>query len=122
MIGYDTVAAWGLQEARETIDPALVAVNRGIGFADVLIAPPLFIIAVIGLWRMKFYGAIFSWMVFGIGFYWTAVAWSKQHFLLQASVKCQPFELPLFGLLIFVFLFSVWGARYLYKNRNLFLK
>lgn len=122
VIDYDTVADWGLQEARDTIDPALVAINRGIGFADVIIGVPLFIIAAIGLWRLRFYGAIFSWMVFGIGFYWTAVAWSKQHFLLQASVKCQPFAIPVFGLLTFVFLFSVWASWYLYKNRSLLLK
>lgn len=122
VIDYDTVAGWGIQEAKETIDPALVAVNRGIGFADALIGVPLFIIAAIGLWRMRFYGLVFSWMVCGLGFYWTAVAWSKQHFLLQASVKCQPFEIPTFGLFIFVFLFSAWASWYLYKNRSLFAK
>ena len=49
VVSYDYVAKLGLQEARETIDPVIVVVNRGIGLADVLIGVPLFILAIIGL-------------------------------------------------------------------------
>lgn len=63
VIAYDTVAQGGLVVSRETIDPFIVVINRAIGLADVIIGLPLFILAVIGLWRMKFYGAVFSWMV-----------------------------------------------------------
>jgi hypothetical protein len=68
VVSYDFVAKIGLQDARETIDPILVVINRGIGFADALIGVPLFIIATIGLWRMKYFGLVFSWMVMGLGF------------------------------------------------------
>jgi hypothetical protein len=120
VIAYDTVAQWGLQDSRETIDPFIVVVNRGIGFADFLIGVPLFIVALIGMWKMKFAGAVFSWMVFGIGFYWTSVAWAKNYFYLEASIKCQPFGMGVHFMLVFVFLFSVWGSWYLFKNRKLF--
>ena len=59
VVSYDFVAKLGLQEARETIDPILVVKNRGIGLAGVLVGVPLFILANIGLWRLKFFGAVF---------------------------------------------------------------
>ena len=118
VIAYDTIAEMGLVDSRDTIDPFIVVVNKGIGFADFLIGVPLFILAVIGMWRKRFWGALFSWMVFGIGFYWTSVAWSKQYFYLEASVKCQPFDLGTHFMLIFVFLFSLWGSWFLYKNKE----
>ena len=74
VVAYDTVAQWGLQEARVTIDPVIVVVNRGIGLADFIIGVPLFILAIIGLWRQKYFGYVASWMVFGISLYWTTVA------------------------------------------------
>lgn len=69
VISYDTIAQWGLQDSRELIDPVIVEVNRAIGLADMIIMIPLFLIAVIGLWRQKFYGAVFSWLALGITFY-----------------------------------------------------
>ena len=120
VVSYDYVAKLGLQEARETIDPVIVVVNRGIGLADVLIGAPLFILAITGLWRLRFFGAVFSWMVLGISFYWTAVAWAKQSFYIQASIKSQPFDNGVHGVLAFVFIFSVWASWHLFKNRKLF--
>ena len=120
VIAYDTVAQWGLVDARDTVDPFIIVINRAIGLADVIIGPPIFIIATIGLWKMRFYGLMASYMGFGIGFYWTAIAWVKQSFLIQAGVKSEPFDLGTHGMLAFVFLFSVWGSWYLFKNRKLF--
>ena len=120
VVSYDYVAKLGLQEARETIDPVIVVVNRGIGLADVLIGVPIFILAIIGLWRLRFFGALFSWMVLGISFYWTTVAWAKQSYYIQASLKCQPFDIGVHGVLAFVFIFSVWASWHLFKNRKLF--
>ena len=122
VISYDFAAKLGLQEARETIDPVIVVVNRGIGLADVLIGVPLFICAVIGLWRLKFFGAVCSWIVLGISLYWTTVAWAKQSFYIQASVKSQPFNIGVHGVLAFVFIFSVWASWHLFRNRKLFDK
>lgn len=121
VVSYDTVAEWGLQEARDTIDPVIVVINRGIGMADVIIGVPLFIIAIIGLWRQRYLGCITSWMVFGISLYWTTVAWFKQYFYIQASIKCEPFDIATHTVLAFVFLFSLWGSWYLYKKRQCFV-
>ena len=120
VIAYDTVAQWGLLAPRETIDPFILLINRAIGLSDVIIGVPLFVTALIGLWRMRFCGAVLSWMVFGIGFYWTTEAWIKQYFYLQAGMKCQPFEIGTHIMLAFVFLFSAWGSWYLFQNRKLF--
>ena len=64
VVSYDTVAGWGLQEARDTIDSVIVVINRGIGFADFIIGVPLFILSIIGLWRQRYLGCVTSWMVF----------------------------------------------------------
>ena len=110
----------GLQEARETIDPVLVAVNRCIGLVDFIIGVPLFFFSVIGLWRLKFYVVVFSWMILGISLYWPAVAWSKQSFYIMSSIKCEPFNLGVHGVLAFVFITLIWASWYLFKNRKLF--
>jgi len=120
LISYDSVAKFGFQDSRESVDPVIVEVNRGIAFADVLIQIPLFVLAAIGLWRLKFWGALASWMALGINVYWTTVAWAKQYFYLHASVKCEPFAMALHGALAFIFLFSVWASWHLFKNRMLF--
>lgn len=120
VVSYDYIAKLGLQEARETIDPVIVVVNRGIGLADFLIGVPLFILAIIGIWRLRFFGAVFSWMILGISIYWTSVAWAKQSFYIQASVKSQPFDIGVHAVLAFVFIFSLWASWHLFKNRNLF--
>ncbi len=120
VISYDPVAKLGLQELRESVDPVIVEVNRGIAFGDVVVQIPLFILAVIGLWRLRFFGTVVSWMVLGINVYWTTVAWAKQYFYLQAAVKCQPFDMALHGILAFIFLFSIWASWYLLRNRMLF--
>ncbi len=117
-IAYDTVAQWGLQhDAIKTADPFIIIINRAVGLADFLIAVPIFILATIGLMKMKFYGIMTSFMILGINFYWTAVAWIKQIFYIQNAVKCEPFAVGTHGMLAFVFLFSIWGSWYLYQNR-----
>ena len=85
-----------------------------------LLAVPLFVFAVIGLWRQKFFGCVSSWMIFGISLYWTTVAWCKQYFYIQESIKCEPFTAGVHFVLAFVFLFSLWGSGYLYKKRHWF--
>ena len=121
VVAYDTVAEWGLQEARETVDPFIVVINRGIGLADVIIGVPLFLLAIVGLWRRRIMGCVASWMVFGISLYWTTVAWAKQYFYIEASIKCEPFDIGTHIVLAFVFLFSLWGSWYLYKKRQWFV-
>lgn len=113
---YDTAAKWGLQDPRELIDPVIVEVNRAIGLTDVILLIPLFIIAVIGLWRLKFYGAIFSWLALGITLYWPIVFWSSQFFYGQAGIKFQPTPMDTSIILSAIILFAVWASGYLFKN------
>lgn len=120
VISYDTVADWGLQEPRELIDPVIVEVNRAIGLADIIIQIPLFIIGVIGLWQLKFYGAVFSWLVLGTTLYWPAVFWASQFFYGQAGIKHQPTLASFHLILTLIFLFAGWASWYLFKNRRLF--
>ncbi len=120
VISYDTVAEWGMQDARELIDPVIVEVNRAIGLADMLTMMPLFIIAVIGLWRLKFYGAVTSWMVFGFSLYWPVVFFSSQYFYGQAEIKYNPTSISVIGLLSVIMIFSIWASWYLFKNYRQF--
>lgn len=120
VIAYDTVAKWGLQEPRELVDPVIVEVNRGTGGADFIIQIPLFILAAIGLWRLRFYGAVASWMVLGITLYWPVVAWAERYFYAQAALKHQPFDLATKGILTFIIIFAAWASWYLSKNHKRF--
>ncbi|MCP4632265.1 MAG: hypothetical protein GY855_05010 [candidate division Zixibacteria bacterium] len=120
VIAYDTVAEWGFQEPRALSDPALVEVNRGIGLTDIVLQIPLFIISIIGLWKFKFYGAVASWLVFGMTLYWPLVAWANKYFLVQNGIQHQPFDIGTNIILIFIVLFAAWASWYLFKNRNIF--
>lgn len=58
VVAYDVVASLGAQESPDRVDPVIVQVNRGIAFADVVVQLPRFVVAIIGLLRLRFYGAI----------------------------------------------------------------
>lgn len=115
VISYDTVAEWGLQDPRSLIDPAIVEVNRGIGLADMIIMIPLFIIAVIGLCRLKFYGVLFSWLALGITLYWPIVFLCSQYFYSQAGIAHKPAPVDTIIILLMLFLFAGWASWYLFK-------
>jgi hypothetical protein len=119
IVAYDTVASWGFQEPRETVDPVVVEVNRGIAVGDVFIQLPLFIVALVGLSRLRFFGAVAAWMSLGMHLYWTTVAWAKQLCYVQAGVKAEPFSVGIHAVLAFFFLFSLWACWFLFKNRAL---
>jgi hypothetical protein len=80
VVAYDKMAEWGLQGPRASLDPVIVEVNRAIGLADTIIMLPLFIVAAVGLLRTRFYGAVASWLVFGMTLYWPVVFWISQEF------------------------------------------
>ena len=120
VVSYDRVAEWGLQEPRESLEPALVETHRGVGLADIIIQIPLFIIAVTGLWRLKYYGAVVSWLAFGITLYWPIVEWCKAYFYQQAAIKYQPMDITTRAVLAFILVFTLWASWYLFKKRRLF--
>jgi hypothetical protein len=116
VISYDLVAKWGLQDPRALLDPVIVEVNRAIGLADMITMIPIFILAVIGLWRLKFYGAVASWLALGITFYWPVVFWSSQYFYGQASIKYKPTEMSTIIIPLLFILIASWASWYLFKN------
>jgi len=118
VISYDTVADWGLQDPRHLIDPVIVEVNRAIGLADMFTMIPLFIIAVVGLWQLKFYGAVASWMVFGFSIYWPVVFFASQYFYGQSAIKHNPTQMSAIILLSAIMLITIWASWYLYKNHK----
>ena len=120
MVAYDLVAKWGLQDPRALLDPALVEVNRGIGLADTIIMLPLFIVATVGLWQRRFFGAVASWLVFGMTLYWPVVYWCTQACYAQAGIRYQPTSLPTILLPGLFMLIASWGSWFLYKNREFF--
>ena len=116
VISYDTVAEWGLQDARALLDPAIVEVNRGIGLADMFIMIPLFLVAVFGLWRQKFWGAVFSWLALGITLYWPIVFLCSQYFFGLAGIKYNPTPMSTIVILFVILIFTLWATWYLAKN------
>jgi len=119
---YDTVASWGLQDLRKLSDPVIVELNRGIGLVDSIVLLPLFVIAAAGLWRMKFFGAVASWMVLGINLYWPLEAICMRLFFGRAGIMHVPFDIGSNIILVLIVTFAGWASWYLFKNRNLFEK
>ena len=120
IVAYDTVASWGMQDLRELVDPAVVPVNRGIAMGDVAVQLPLFIIALIGLWKLKFIGAVAAWMSLSMHWYWIVTAWTKQAFYEQAGIMSVPISIGLNTLMVVFILISLWASWYLYRHRTLF--
>ena len=120
VVAYDTVAGWGLQDARDLVDPVIVEVNRAIGLADTIVMLPLFIVAAVGLIRRRFYGAVASWLAFGMTLYWPVVFWCSQGFYAAAGILHQPMALAYIILPGVLWLIACWGSWYLARNRALF--
>lgn len=119
VVAYDMVAEWGLQDPRSAVDPVIVEINRAIGLTDTIIMLPLHLVAVLGLLRSRFYGAVASWLVFGITLYWPVVFWTSQGFYAAADIAHQPMLVGYVILPGVAFLVSCWGSWYLYRNRGL---
>jgi hypothetical protein len=120
VVAYDSVAEWGLQDQRSLVDPVIVEVNRAIGLTDTIVMLPLFVVAAIGLLRKRFYGAVASWIAFGMTLYWPVIAWSSQGFYAAADIAHQPMTLGYIILPGAAFLIACWGSWYLYRYRGLF--
>jgi hypothetical protein len=120
VVAYDAVAKWGLQDARDLLDPVIVEVNRAIGLTDTIVMLPLFIVAAVGLVRRKFWGAVASWLVFGMTMYWPVVFWCSQGFFAAAGITyrpTQPIAILVPGTLLLI---ACWGTWYLAQRRELF--
>jgi len=116
VISYDKVAEWGLQDPRILLDPAIVAVNKAIGLADMILLLPLFAGAAVGLLKRKLYGTVLSWMVLGISIYWPIVFLCSQFYYEKSGIQFNPTTISVFAVLIFMILFSSWACCYLFKN------
>jgi hypothetical protein len=120
VVAYDTVAAWGLQDPRALVDPVIVEVNRGIGLTDTLVMLPLYLVAIAGLLRRRFFGAVTSWLVFGMSLYWPIVFFASQGFYARAGMEHVPTTVAVATLPIATMLIAGWGSWYLARNRGLF--
>ena len=118
VVAYDRVAGWGLQDPRALVHPVIVEVNRAIGLTDTIVMLPLFLVAAIGLLRRRFYGAVASWLVFGMNLYWPVIYWTTQGFYAAADIEHQQTPITNSVLLAVIWLFACWGSWYLYQNRE----
>lgn len=118
VFAYDTVARWGLQDPRELLDPVIVEVNRAVGLTDTLVMLPLFFVAAIGLLRRRFYGAVASWLAFGITLYWPVVSWCSQGFYAAADIRRAPMQVSYVIIPGALWLIACWGSWYLTRNRD----
>jgi hypothetical protein len=111
------VAGWGLQDLRSAVDPVIVEIKRAIGLTDTLLLLPLHLVAAVGLLQRRFYGAVASWLVFGITLYWPVLFWASQGFYSAADIAHQPMTAGYIILPGAAFLIACWGSWYLYRNR-----
>jgi hypothetical protein len=118
VVAYDRVAEWGLQEPRALLEPAVVEVNRAIGLADTIVQLPLFVVGAVGLAYGRFYGAVASWLVFGMTVYWPVVFWCSQAFYRTAGVRHAPTSTSAIVLPACLFLIACWGSWYMTRRRE----
>lgn len=118
VVDYNMVAGWGLQGPRALVDPVIVEVNRAIGLTDTIVMLPLFIVAAVGLLRRRFFGAVASWLAFGMTLYWPIVFWISQSFYARASIRHQPTPITAIVLPGALLLIACWGSWYLCRNRE----
>jgi hypothetical protein len=119
VVAYDMVAGWGLQDPRSAVDPVIVEVNRAIGLTDTVLMLPLHLIAAVGLLQRRFYGAVASWLVFGITLYWPVMFWASQGFYAAAGITHQPMTVAYIVIPAAVVVIAGWGSWYLYDRREL---
>jgi hypothetical protein len=119
VVDYDMVAGWGLQDSRALVDPVIVEVNRAIGLTDTIVMLPLFIVAAVGLFRKRFFGAVASWLAFGMTLYWPVIFWTSQGFYAGAGIRHQPMSVVAILLPGVLLLIACWGSWYLCRNRGL---
>jgi hypothetical protein len=81
---------------------------------------PLFLVAALGLSRMKYYGAVASWLTFGMTLYWPVVFWSSQSFYARGNTLHEPTSAEVVILPAALMLIAGWGSWYLFRNRALF--
>ena len=122
VLDYDQAAAWGLQDPRDLLDPVIVEVNRAIGLTDTLVMIPLHVLAAIGLWGLRWYGAVLSWMVFGMTIYWPLIFITSQYFYAEAGIQHAPAPLAFILTPAAIFVFACWASWYLARHRALFVR
>ena len=120
VVAYDTVAGWGLQDPPDLIDPVIKQVNRAIGLTDTIVMLPLFVVAAVGLIRRRFYGAVASWLAFGMTLYWPVMAWCSQGFYAAAAIKHSPTTMAYILIPGVLLLIACWGSWYLARIRESF--
>jgi hypothetical protein len=121
VLDYDRVAEWGLQDPRILLDPAIVEANRAIGLTDTIVMLPLYLVAVVGLLGRRFYGAVASWLVFGMSLYWPVMFWCSQAFYAEAAIEHAPTSMSAVVVPGATALIAAWGSWYLARRRAWFL-
>jgi hypothetical protein len=120
VVAYDSVAELGLQEPRAVLDPVIVEVHRATGLADTLVMLPMFIVAAVGVLRRRFFGAVASWLAFGMTLYWPVVFWCSQAFFAAAGVDHAPTSVAAIVVPGGLWVIACWGSWYLARNREQF--
>ena len=116
VIGYGIITeGYHLQVDKEEINPALIAVAKGIGLSDLILMQPLLIIAVLGLAKQRFYGLISSWMVLALLIYWPTIWFCNNYFCKIMSIKYKPICTTTLIFIWIIIGFSIWATIYLYR-------
>jgi hypothetical protein len=81
---------------------------------------PLFAVAAFGLLRRRFFGAVASWLAFGMTLYWPVEFWCSKFFYGRAGITSPAATAPAIVIPAILLAVAVWGSWYLAKNRSLF--
>jgi len=113
VLDYELAVTLGMQEDMREISEFGVAINRAFGVGDTLVYIPLIMLSIIGLIFRKRWALIVSAAVMGISAYWTAT--SAFMFWFLEGVPNYSFHpgAEYWLIMMFYFLFGLWGLWYL---------
>ena len=109
------IAELGLGNRRVAVE-----VNRAIGLTDTIVMLPLFVPAAVGLLRGRMYGAVFSWIVFGMSLYWPVIFWTSEAFYARAGFQHAQMNAAFIIVPALIWAIAAWGSFDLDRNRTRF--
>lgn len=119
IINYEWTVSVELQEPEIEITEIGVVFNKGFGMADTFIYIPIFIIALIGIFKEKIFGIFFMFGFLSITAYWPVVCLSAVFFA-NGSPNWHFTDYTFYSIILsLITIYGIWGIFYLLKSIGL---
>lgn len=122
LFSYEFALKLGMQESVEEVTEVGIAYAKGFAFADTVFYIPLFIIAIIGLYKEKPWGLYAMLGSMAVTIYWPLVSLYAIFIGRNDFNLSQDKYIAYTVVLSLIVVFALWALRYLYLNRGSLVK